>query len=333
MVQSGGASGVTCQLFVWSTGNSEAVLAENEIGADDARNVHRNRLLALKVHQVARLTTIEQLDELLKPIAIQFGDEKVDKVKEMLRKQAEIGFSDVRVPSSALLGEEHDGWRDQRDEGWEIYAKRWDGAGWTEDERISFGPGVARKPSLAVDRSGRGRLVWRDSPEGQAEIYFSSWGGSSWSAAERLTEGAYGSAYPTLHIDQDGDVHMVWSCGPDGNYDVCYKALPAWCGDAQDHLVSGTVRIECVPSPFASRATIRVLLAETTARPLSARFRIFDSSGRRVREFPLSFEGARVAEFGWDGRDDGGQAVPAGVYFGALDGPGVATTRRLIRIR
>ncbi len=51
---------------------------------DDINRVTKN--------EVKALSTIEKLDELLKPIAIQFGNEKVGKVKEMLRKQAEIGI-------------------------------------------------------------------------------------------------------------------------------------------------------------------------------------------------------------------------------------------------
>lgn len=51
---------------------------------DDISRVTKN--------EVKALSTIERLDELLKPIALQFGNEKVIKVKEMLRKQAEIGI-------------------------------------------------------------------------------------------------------------------------------------------------------------------------------------------------------------------------------------------------
>jgi RsiW-degrading membrane proteinase PrsW (M82 family) len=43
-------------------------------------------------NEVKALSTIEKFDDLLKPIADQFGHEKVNKVKTMLGKQAEIGI-------------------------------------------------------------------------------------------------------------------------------------------------------------------------------------------------------------------------------------------------
>jgi RsiW-degrading membrane proteinase PrsW (M82 family) len=43
-------------------------------------------------NEVKALNRIEQLDELLKPIAVQFGNDKTENVKAMLRMQAEIGI-------------------------------------------------------------------------------------------------------------------------------------------------------------------------------------------------------------------------------------------------
>lgn len=51
---------------------------------DDINRVTKNELKALN--------TIEKLDMLLEPIRVQFGSEKVNKVKAMLGKQAEIGI-------------------------------------------------------------------------------------------------------------------------------------------------------------------------------------------------------------------------------------------------
>ena len=63
-----------------------------------------------------------------------------------------------------------------------------------------------------------------------------------------------------------------------------------------------------------------------------ARIRIFDVAGRLVRELwsgPLP-AGART--FTWDGRTDGGQPMPPGIYFARLDAADGPQTTKLVRI-
>jgi hypothetical protein len=84
------------------------------------------------------------------------------------------------------------------------------------------------------------------------------------------------------------------------------------------------------PNPFTAATTLVLELSGETAAPV--RVEVFDLSGRRVctvidRDLaPGSF----VA--GWDGRDDRGRATAPGVYFYRLTAPGVAATRKLVRL-
>jgi flagellar hook assembly protein FlgD len=52
--------------------------------------------------------------------------------------------------------------------------------------------------------------------------------------------------------------------------------------------------------------------------------RIFDAAGRLVR---------RLEEPSWDGRDDAGETVPAGVYFARARGAGGRAGTTVTRIR
>lgn len=51
-------------------------------------------------NEVQALNKMEQLDELLKPLALQFGDEKAAQVKTMLSKQAEMGIKTKLLEST-----------------------------------------------------------------------------------------------------------------------------------------------------------------------------------------------------------------------------------------
>ena len=82
------------------------------------------------------------------------------------------------------------------------------------------------------------------------------------------------------------------------------------------------------PNPFSDRTTIRVAMA----RPGVASLAIFDVSGRLVRKLhdgPIA-EGVRA--FVWDGQDDEGRRVAAGVYHLRLSGDGRTLSHRAIRV-
>ena len=63
------------------------------------------------------------------------------------------------------------------------------------------------------------------------------------------------------------------------------------------------------------------------------RLRILDVSGRQVRLLENRRLEAGVREASWDGKDDRGQSVPAGVYLYELATSGYRTARRLVRPR
>lgn len=82
------------------------------------------------------------------------------------------------------------------------------------------------------------------------------------------------------------------------------------------------------PNPFRDRTTLTFDIPEERTTGLDARLAIYDVRGRRVRRledaphFPGRFEVI------WDGRDDAGRPVPAGVYVARLFlGPTVYSVR------
>jgi hypothetical protein len=103
------------------------------------------------------------------------------------------------------------------------------------------------------------------------------------------------------------------------------------------------------PQPFVSRATVRLARAPraagagaaavataTTSAPAPRRLTIFDASGRRVRALEAlataPADAAATEDFVWDGRDERGRPVAAGVYPFQFEADGERVAGRLVRL-
>jgi hypothetical protein len=83
------------------------------------------------------------------------------------------------------------------------------------------------------------------------------------------------------------------------------------------------------PNPFANTTTIRFNLGQPTRVDLS----IYDASGRIVRNLIRARAQAGDYTFTWNRKDDQGQTVPNGVYFGRLTTDHGTFTTNLILLK
>lgn len=83
------------------------------------------------------------------------------------------------------------------------------------------------------------------------------------------------------------------------------------------------------PNPFNPRTTLRFAVA--AAGP--AELLVFDVSGRRVRTLVDSPVAAGEHSAVWDGTDDSGRRVPAGIYWSQLRTGGYESQRKMIVMR
>jgi hypothetical protein len=83
------------------------------------------------------------------------------------------------------------------------------------------------------------------------------------------------------------------------------------------------------PNPFNPSTTIRFGLPVASAIAL----RIYDVSGRAVRTLAHGPRAAGDYDLAWDGRDDRGTAVAAGVYFYRLSSGSETLTRKMILVK
>jgi hypothetical protein len=100
-------------------------------------------------------------------------------------------------------------------------------------------------------------------------------------------------------------------------------------GIADISSASGEIRLIASPNPFRAETTLHYLLP----RPATARLTIHDVAGRLVRELVRGPRDMGPHAIHWDGRDEHGTQVSAGVYYVRLDAAGAEHTRNVVRLR
>ena len=85
-------------------------------------------------------------------------------------------------------------------------------------------------------------------------------------------------------------------------------------------------------APFPNPSRGPVTLSVRVAEPGAVTLQIVDVAGRSVRRVELPDAGAGPRTWMWDGRDDRGQRVPAGVYRARAFGASGGTSRPLVRV-
>jgi hypothetical protein len=83
------------------------------------------------------------------------------------------------------------------------------------------------------------------------------------------------------------------------------------------------------PDPFAGRTNIRF----TLRRPDRVRLGVFDVAGRQVRTLVDEERPAQALTTSWDGRDDSGRDVGAGIYLVRLRTSDLEESRKVLRLR
>jgi len=84
-----------------------------------------------------------------------------------------------------------------------------------------------------------------------------------------------------------------------------------------------------MPTPFRDRTAIECALARDGEMTLG----IYGVDGRRIRTLATGSQTAGLHRYVWDGRDDGGHEVPAGVYFARLHAGSLHQVRTVVRLR
>ncbi len=225
----------------------------------------------------------------------------------------------------------------------DLYAQRMSGSAarlWTvTGVPVCVATGDQAGAESVQDGSGGALVAWYDYRGGSATVLY----------AQRITStGAIGAGWtvdgmpvctaradqqaPTLVAGTNGSAVVAWQDYRDSlsSYDI-YAGRVAGEQVSVPTAPSALVRLgEPVPNP--AFAVTSLALELPSARPVRAG--VFDLSGRRVRGLLAGGAlGAGVQRLAWDGADDAGTPVPAGVYFVRVEAGGPALVRRIVRLR
>src|SRR5262249_48825897 len=134
-----------------------------------------------------------------------------------------------------------------------------------------------------------------------------------------------------------------WRVGPDGALWYCRQSQDFAASTGSIGRVEGPGVLAVPPPPIAPRLTLRVRVSPAlgsaplvAGTPVEATLWIVDVGGRAIRQLPAA--GGHVVAgseraLTWDGRDDGGRAVPAGIYVVVLEAGASVLARRIVLIR
>jgi hypothetical protein len=149
----------------------------------------------------------------------------------------------------------------------------------------------------------------------------------------------------------DGDpCHMGACCLPNGTCAVLHESecvaqggsysydgypcpwTPCGAEAVEPRFPSSSFVCAAVPNPFTTETAVTVVWeARSAEAPLVGS--VLDAAGRLVRGLAFSPSGAGRSSSSWDGRDEAGQPVPAGVYFFTVQAAGQTAHAAVLRLR
>jgi len=202
---------------------------------------------------------------------------------------------------------------------------------WTLDLPVS--PGSVQDLPVAIDYTRNRDLIafgfWGDTGPASPEILVIDADG-----AEQYSSHAPGSMFDVA-IAENGS--YVAATGKLVHANTFGSGSDAYCGQASAYASidphGHALQWTAYPNPSGETTTIRAEIP-TTAAGAGAGLQVLDATGRVVRTLAGVTQGTTLIAR-WDGRDDLGTPVPAGVYYGSpaltgSDGPG---SIRILRIR
>jgi hypothetical protein len=146
---------------------------------------------------------------------------------------------------------------------------------------------------------------------------------------ETLTEvgvAVFNARQHSLHVSADGSLAAAGS----GNG---WTAIPAACEvvvtPVEDGMPALAAGLGVYPNPFNPQTSVMLRMAAAGPAELS----VYDPRGRLLRRFDLGSLPAGEHRVTWNGRDDSGRELPAGVYLLRLTSPGGDANAKAVLVR
>jgi hypothetical protein len=224
------------------------------------------------------------------------------------------------------------GWSvtDHEDSNTAIYTSYYDGNTWSAPVLVNSEPTVFYSDiAITSDDAGMVWLTWVNSDE---DIYYSYWNGNNWSDPVPIDTHPAKDYDPKMTFDGER-IWVTWirrvdlldtlSVYASYAYGVGVEEKPA-----ADPLpaVSG-ISLDC-PNPFSSKTSMSYQLRSDCRVSL----RIHDIAGKLVRTLVNRDQTAGYYLVNWNGKDNVGTQLPAGIYFLRLETSNKSITKKITKL-
>jgi hypothetical protein len=159
-----------------------------------------------------------------------------------------------------------------------------------------------------------------------------------------------GSPFLLGYVSGSNNTGAVYSLSKSlaaGDYSYLFEAADLYSGAASGTPTaekSGPLVIGASVAPPASEAKVyhgvfkpgeneKASVAFNLGAAATVTVKVYDSSGRKVRDLYSGSSSAGLNTIQWDGRNDGGQRVSSGVYTIKIEGGGLNQSRRVVVVR
>jgi hypothetical protein len=217
-------------------------------------------------------------------------------------------------------------------------------------------------PVLSVTASGAIHVVWsspkaygmltNDPPEqsGVQVFHRMCWSGdpgdiSNWSPVTRVSSGTqWDGQWPVVVAFPDSVGYVIWCQHEETSenwglldWDVHFAYLEEGDIVGVDGIGvpdPGRPRIERIgPNPSLGAMQIKYVLPSSVTGTVPVRASLYDVTGRVVRDLVRGNHAPGVYDVGWDGTDNRGTPVSAGVYFLKFEAGDLKQTKKIVLLR
>ncbi|MGB7054571.1 MAG: T9SS type A sorting domain-containing protein [bacterium] len=212
---------------------------------------------------------------------------------------------------------------------WKVYASYYDENTWSTPVPVSSETAVFyNKIAITSDNAG---MVWLTWTNPDTNICFSYWNGNNWSDPVPVDTHPARDYSPKIMFDGER-IWLTWIREIGSNTYGIYASYTYGVGVEEERTTSplqlGTELRQSYPNPFGSKTAISYRIQSDCCISL----KIYDIVGNLVRVLVNEHQKAGHYIVSWNGKDNVGTQMPAGIYFLRLETSNKSTTKKIVKL-